>query len=76
MNQGMLWYDNHKGQPVENRLQKAIDYFVAKYGYTPVCCFVNPEMLSEPIKLQDSIKVIPNERVLRNHIWLEMDQEK
>ena len=76
MNEGMLWYDNHNSETVELRLQKAVDFFIAKYGHPPVCCFVNPDMLSEPMKLQDSVKVIPNERVLKNHIWLEMAQEK
>lgn len=77
MNNGMLWYDNQTSQPIETRLQRAVDYFVAKYGHAPICCFVHPEMVAETIRLSDSIKVIPNGRVLKNHIWLEIggDQE-
>ncbi len=78
MNNGMLWYDNQTTKTVEARVQQAVDYFVAKYGHPPFCCFVPPEMLDEPIQLDDSIKVIPNQRVLKNHIWLEIsgDQPK
>jgi hypothetical protein len=72
MNNGMLWYDNQTDKPVEVRLQQAVDYFIAKYGHPPLCCFVHPEMLAEPMQLTDSIKVIPNQRILKNHIWLEI----
>ncbi len=72
MNQGMLWYDSQKDETIESRIIRAIDYFIAKYGHPPLCCFVNPEMLSEPMQLKDSVKVVPNERILKNHIWLEI----
>ena len=72
MEQGMLWYDNQTGQKVETRLQRAVDYFIEKYGHPPLCCFVHPEMVSHPLELPDNVKVIPNERILKNHIWLEL----
>ncbi|BBB46834.1 hypothetical protein [Pelolinea submarina] len=75
MNNGMLWYDNQTSKPIEVRLQQAVDYFIAKYGHPPLCCFVHPEMLAEPMQLTDSIKVIPNQRILKNHIWLEISGE-
>jgi hypothetical protein len=75
MDHGMLWYDNQTGQSVELRLEKAIDYFKAKYGHLPLCCFVNPDMLSKPIKVNKDIQVEPNEKVLKNHIWLEIGQD-
>lgn len=75
MNQGMLWYDNQTGQPVEKRLKQAIDYFISKYGHPPLCCFVHPEMLDQPIHFNDGIKVIPDEHILKNHIWLEISSE-
>jgi hypothetical protein len=75
MDQGMLWYDNHRTQTVETRLQAAVDFFIAKYGHPPLCCFVNPDMLSKPIQIKGSIKVIPSERILKNHIWLEIGED-
>ncbi|MDK2982296.1 MAG: hypothetical protein PWQ55_2643 [Chloroflexota bacterium] len=76
MNNGMLWYDNQTKKPVEDRIQKAVEYFTFKYGHPPFCCFVHPDMLAEPIQLDESIKVIPNQRVLKNHIWLEISGDK
>ena len=75
MNNGVLWYDNQTEGTPETRLMKAVNYFIEKYGHPPFCCFVNPEMLSEPIELKDNIKVLPNGRVLKNHIWLEIAEE-
>lgn len=75
MNKGMLWYDNNTKLNIENRVQKAVEFFIEKYGYKPQCCFVNPDMAEEPIKIKDNIKIVPNEKVLKNHIWLEMAQE-
>jgi len=75
MNNGMLWYDNQTSQPIESRLQKAVDFFISKYGHPPFCCFVNPEMLNEPIQLAGDLKVIPNERILKNHVWMEISVE-
>lgn len=75
MDQGMLWYDNQTGQEIEIRLLQAVDYFISKYGHAPLCCFVHPDMLSKPIVIKDDIKVLPSERVLKNHIWLEISQE-
>lgn len=75
MKQGMLWYDNQTKQTIEKRLQEAVDYFIVKYGYPPLCCFVNPDMLSAPMKTKENIKVIPNEKILKDHFWLEMAQE-
>jgi len=75
MKNGMLWYDNQSMKPVEDRVQKAVDYFIAKYGHPPFCCFVHPDMLAEPMQLKDAVKVIPDQHVLKNHIWLEIGVE-
>lgn len=75
MKNGMLWYDNWTEQPIESRLQQAVDHFVRKYGHPPLCCFVHPDALKEPVQFNDHIKVIPDERVLKNHIWLEIALE-
>ncbi len=76
MNNGMLWYDNQTGQSIEARLQRAIDYFIGKYGHPPLCCFVNPGMVTHPVELVSNVRVIPNERVLQNHIWLEIGKKE
>ena len=72
MDNGMLWYDNQTGITAESRLQRAVDYFISKYGHPPLCCFVHPDMVAQPMELRGHVKVIPNERILKNHIWLEI----
>lgn len=72
MDNGMLWYDNQTGIKAESRLQRAVDYFISKYGHPPLCCFVHPDMVAQPMELSGHVKVIPNERILKNHIWLEI----
>lgn len=74
MDEGMLWYDNQTGQAVEIRLQRAVDFFISKYGHPPLCCFVHPEMVASPMEIAGNVKVIPNERILKNHIWMEISK--
>ncbi len=75
MKQGMLWYDNQPNRAVELRIQNAVDYFIKKYGHPPLCCFVHPDMIKNSLQLKNNIKVMPNERILKNHIWLEICQD-
>lgn len=76
MNKGMLWYDNNTKLNIENRVLEAVEFFMDKYGYKPHCAFVNPTMAEKPIKIKNNIKIVPNEKILKNHIWLEMAQEE
>lgn len=75
MKQGMLWYDNLDGKAIEERLNAAIDYFITKNGHPPLQCYVNPETVDQEITVRESIKVTPNERVLKNHFWLEFARD-
>jgi len=71
MQEGMLWYDSNKKNTIENRLNQAIEYFISKNGRPPLQCYVNPDLIDGPITLSNSIKVVPNEHILKNHFWLE-----
>ena len=71
MKHGMLWYDSHMSLDVAGRVNRALDYFTAKYGRRPICCYIHPEMIDESVPDVDNIKILPSERVLRNHIWME-----
>lgn len=76
MKEGMLWYDTHDESAVEERLNEAIDYFILKNGHPPLQCFVNPDTIKVEITVRETIKVVPNERILKNHFWLEFNKEK
>jgi len=71
MKQGMLWYDSQMGVDLAMRISRALDYFTAKYGRRPTCCYIHPEMLSANFTEIDSVKIVPCEHVLKNHIWME-----
>jgi hypothetical protein len=71
MKQGMLWYDSQIAKDFQNRLNLALDYFKEKYGFAPECCYVNPEMLKGFLQKENNLKIMADEKVLRNHIWME-----
>ena len=71
MKQGMLWYDNQDGKKLNERIEQAVRYFTQKYGRSPEQCFVHPIMITEDNKTDLPVKVISDEKVLINHIWLE-----
>ena len=71
MNKGMLWYDSQTARNFDISLNLAVSYFVEKYGFSPQCCFVHPDMLKDAPKSEAAVKVMPDEKVLRNHIWME-----
>jgi len=75
MNEGMLWYDNQGNVDIKDRIISAVKFFESKYGYVPEKCFVNPVTLENPLELNDKTKVLPNDRVIVNHFWLEFISE-
>ncbi|HUV15033.1 MAG TPA: hypothetical protein VMW28_00530 [Pelolinea sp.] len=74
MKQGMLWYDSHTGKAFKDRIESAVAYFTQKYGEKPEQCFVHPEMISGENGQTEAIKVVTDEKVLRNHIWIEFPE--
>jgi hypothetical protein len=75
MNEGMLWYVTEKENTLETSIEKAIDFFKYKYGYTPQACYVHPDALSSEFMVKNEVKVMPDDKVIKNHIWLEISQK-
>jgi hypothetical protein len=71
MKQGMLWYDSQISKDFKNRLKLAVSYFEEKYGFAPECCYVHPELLKGLPQNDNHLKIMADEKVLRNHIWME-----
>ena len=71
MKEGMLWYDSHRNGSIEERIAAAIDFFESKYGFLPQMCYLNPKDMEESVVLNSKVKVIKNQKVLVNHIWME-----
>jgi hypothetical protein len=69
MNIGMLWLDDDKHTTLEEKIEKAADYYHNKYGQSPDFCVVNPTMLEESKNIgRIQVRTAPN--ILRNHFWV------
>lgn len=71
MNVGMLWLDDDKQRPFEEKVKRAADHYRHKYGRLPELCRVNPTMLVNKVKV-GKIEVEPMKTVLPHHFWLGM----
>ena len=69
MNIGMLWLDDDKKRPFDEKVKRAAEYYQMKYGAIPTICLVNKTMLPEK-KTVDKIVVSPVSTVLPYHFWL------
>ena len=78
MDIGMLWLDDDKQRPFEEKVSRAADYYREKYGRFPELCLVNSKMLDEDVvspsenKKVGRIEVQPTQTVLPHHFWLGM----
>ena len=69
MDVGMLWLDDDKKSSLDEKIRKAADYYLDKYGQMPDICLVNQAMLAKEKKV-DAIQVQPAHNVLPNHFWV------
>lgn len=74
MKPGMLWYDNLNNKNLDERVERAVNYFIQKYGEQPRQCFVHPAMLDGEKGKEPCVKVVADEKILQNHIWVEFPQ--
>lgn len=70
MNIGMLWFDNDPKADLLNKIQRAADYYLKKYGQAPDLCFIHPSMLGERAKPAGRIEVRLNPAILPDHFWI------
>ena len=76
MNEGLLWYVHDQKNEIEKTIENAVDFFHAKYGHNPLACYVDPDLIETEYLVKDAIKVMPNEKVIKNHIWLEFPRDQ
>jgi hypothetical protein len=78
MDIGMLWLDDDKQRPFDEKVKRAADYYQEKYGRFPELCLVNIKMLAEGLaaspenKKVGRIEVQPTQTVLLNYFLLGM----
>jgi len=71
MNVGMLWLDTDRKRTLDEKVQRAAEYYQDKYGRLPDLCFVNNKSLCEA-KNVGHVEVKTTRTVLPDHFWLGM----
>ena len=66
---GLLWYDGDPERPLEEKVRRAAERYVEKFGTAPDTCFVHPSELNGSVMV-DECKVIAHQSVLKNHLWI------
>ncbi|MCA9949219.1 MAG: hypothetical protein KDE48_06220 [Anaerolineales bacterium] len=69
MQLGMLWLDTDKKRSLEEKVERAAEYYKDKYGRLPELCLVHANMLSQEKKI-GRIKIQPTNAIVHNHFWL------
>lgn len=73
MELGMLWLDNDEKRPFDEKVERAADYYLNKYGRLPELCLVNQQQLAETKKV-GKVRVEPGTHLQRHHFWLGMSR--
>lgn len=75
MNVGMLWLDDDEKRPLDEKVERAVEYYRHKYGRMPELCLVNSSMLAEEKKV-GKVAVRPIGTILPHHFWVGMQPAK
>ncbi len=70
MKTGMLWLDADARRTFDEKVQRAVDYYLQKYGDTPDLCLVNTASFSEDEKSVGKVKIQRTRTVLPHHFWV------
>ena len=71
MKVGMLWLDTDRKRSLEDKVQRAAEYYQDKYGRFPELCLVNNRVINGE-KTVGRVRVEPARTVLPDHFWLGM----
>jgi hypothetical protein len=74
MDIGMLWFDDSP-RTIDEKIKRAVDFYVEKYGRTPTLCMVNPATAKED-GLVAGVQVRPARSVLPHHFMVGIEDEK
>ncbi len=70
MDVGMLWFDKEADVGVMDKVGKAAEYYLKKYGKKPNVCYVNPKLLDEDNMQIDQILIRPSLTIQPNYFWI------
>ncbi len=66
---GMLWFDDSQ-RTLEEKLRRAMEHYITKYGHSPTLCFVHPETLNGGPDIVAGLHVRKSRLVMPNHFWI------
>lgn len=74
---GMLWFDNDPSVTLENKIARAVAYYIKKNGHAPTICYLHTSMLSDAPPSESNkhrkseiLEVRAVAWVLPNHFWI------
>ncbi len=68
---GMLWFDSNRSLAVEQRIERAANYYRDKYGQAPTLCLVHPALAAAGMPDQvGQVELRALDTVLPNHFWI------
>lgn len=70
----MLWYDGSK-EPLEEKIQKAVEYYQAKYGSAPKRVEVNPQEMHPGLIRHNNAIIRPNVLVVPGYLFVGMESK-
>ncbi len=78
MHTGLLWFDNDPRTTLSVKIQKAMEYYIRRFGRNPNLCLVHPSMLDvNQIQLELGKLVVRAYRsVSPGHFWIGTEDQK
>jgi hypothetical protein len=71
MIEGMLWFDDHPGRTLEQKVRRAVDHYKHKHCRFPDVCYVHPSALEGEGDVEvEGVQVKPGRSILPHHFWL------
>lgn len=70
MKTGMLWLDADARRTLDEKVERAVEYYRQKYGAIPDLCLVNSSAFTEEELSIGSVKVQRTRTVLPHHFWV------
>lgn len=75
MHIGMLWFDNTPNIPLQNRIEKAVDYYRKKYHQEPNLCLIHPSMAGSDKTEFERMTIRTYQPVLPGHLWIGIEDK-
>ena len=71
----MLWWHGDCRGPLEEKINKAVEYYQDKYGSTPKCVEVSPQELRRRFSRHNDVVIRKNVLVVPGYLFVGMDEK-